>query len=173
MDERMFLKIGELARETGKTVRALHLYEELGLLKPAQRTDGGFRLYAPDARSRVEWISKLQDMGFSLNEMQTFLQDWERAQVAPEGGWGGLRHRVQEHERRRQLGHGAHGEPGRLGSFDDAADRDDRLLRTRAGLLDHDRRREDVRGRRNRRGRRCGSRGPAGHGGAAGYSRKS
>jgi DNA-binding transcriptional MerR regulator len=77
------LKVGELARDTGKTVRALHLYEELGLLKPVQRTEGGFRLYAPEARERVHWISKLQDMGFSLHEIQTFLKDWEHAQIAP------------------------------------------------------------------------------------------
>ena len=76
------LKVGELARDTGKTVRALHLYEELGLLRPVQRTEGGFRLYAPEARERVHWISKLQDMGFSLHEIQAFLKDWEHAQIA-------------------------------------------------------------------------------------------
>ena len=35
------LKVGELARRTGKTVRAIHLYEELGLLTPAVRSKGG------------------------------------------------------------------------------------------------------------------------------------
>ena len=80
----MLLKVGELARETGKTVRALHLYEEMGLLKPAQRTEGGFRLYAPEARERIDWISKLQVMGFSLQEIQEFLSDWEHAQIAPD-----------------------------------------------------------------------------------------
>src|ERR1043165_3713000 len=84
METRTLLKVGELARETGKTVRALHLYEELGLLKPAQRTEGGFRLYAPEARERIDWISKLQDMGFSLQEIQEFLRDWEKAAIAPD-----------------------------------------------------------------------------------------
>ena len=37
------LKVGELAKRTGKTVRAVHLYEELGLLTPAVRSKGGFR----------------------------------------------------------------------------------------------------------------------------------
>ena len=41
------LKVGELARRTGKTARAIHLYEELGLLTPAVRSKGGFRLYSP------------------------------------------------------------------------------------------------------------------------------
>jgi DNA-binding transcriptional MerR regulator len=64
------LRVGELARRTGKTVRALHLYEELGLLQPIHRSKGGFRLYSPSAVQRVEWISKLQDAGFSLHQLQ-------------------------------------------------------------------------------------------------------
>jgi len=63
------LRVGELAKRTGKTVRALHLYEELGLLQPIHRSKGGFRLYAPSAAQRVEWISKLQDAGFSLHQL--------------------------------------------------------------------------------------------------------
>jgi MerR family copper efflux transcriptional regulator len=77
------LKVGELARLSGKTVRALHLYEERGLLDPIERSKGGFRLYAEDALLRVRWISKLQDMGFSLTDIQTMLQQWERSGSAP------------------------------------------------------------------------------------------
>ncbi len=64
---------GAFARRSGKTVRALHLYEELGLLKPVHRTKGGFRLYAPSSLARVEWIGKLNEAGFSLHELQDFL----------------------------------------------------------------------------------------------------
>lgn len=67
------LRVGELARRTGKTVRALHLYEELDLLHPVHRSKGGFRLYAPSSVARVQWIGKLQDAGFSLNQLQEFL----------------------------------------------------------------------------------------------------
>lgn len=67
------LRVGELAKRSGKTVRALHLYEELGLLNPVHRSKGGFRLYAPSAVQRVEWISKLQDAGFSLHDLQDLL----------------------------------------------------------------------------------------------------
>jgi MerR family transcriptional regulator, copper efflux regulator len=67
------LRVGELAKRTGKTVRALHLYEELGLLKPVHRSKGGFRLYAPSAVKRVEWIGKLQGAGFSLHDLQDLL----------------------------------------------------------------------------------------------------
>jgi DNA-binding transcriptional MerR regulator len=67
------LKIGELAQRTGKSVRALHLYEELGLLNPAGRTTGRFRLYGDDSVLRVEWIGKLQQLGFTLPQIQEVL----------------------------------------------------------------------------------------------------
>ena len=75
------LRVGELAKRTGKTVRALHLYEELGLLKPVHRSKGGFRLYAPSSVQRVEWIQKLQDAGFSLHDLQELLHG-----VSEQGG---------------------------------------------------------------------------------------
>jgi DNA-binding transcriptional MerR regulator len=77
------LKVGDLARATGKTVRALHLYEELGLLKPIHRSKGGFRVYAPSTVARVEWIAKLQDAGFSLHELKEFLREVAEDPVAP------------------------------------------------------------------------------------------
>ena len=77
------LKVGELAKRTGKTVRAVHLYEELGLLTPAVRSKGGFRLYSGKAARRIEWIQKLQDLGFSLTEIKAFLRDWEDSATAP------------------------------------------------------------------------------------------
>jgi MerR family transcriptional regulator, copper efflux regulator len=83
-DRLSMLKVGEVARRTGKTVRAIHLYEELGLLTPAVRSKGGFRLYSPGAARRIEWIQKLQDMGFSLTEIKAFLRVWEESGTAPE-----------------------------------------------------------------------------------------
>ncbi|MCY0987919.1 MerR family transcriptional regulator [Nannocystis sp. ILAH1] len=78
------IKIGELARKTGKTPRALHLYEEMGLLVPSARTEGGFRLYGPDEVARVYWITKLQDIGFSLPQIQSLLGTVAASQTAPE-----------------------------------------------------------------------------------------
>jgi MerR family copper efflux transcriptional regulator len=80
---RDFMQIGDLARETGKTVRAIHLYEELGLLTPAARSKGRFRLYAREALLRIRWIGKLQEMGFSLADIQTVVCEWERLESAP------------------------------------------------------------------------------------------
>ena len=77
------LRVGDLARLTGKTVRALHLYEELGLLKPTERSKGGYRLYGAEAVDRVGWIGKLQQLGFSLSELQEFVRSLEAAHRGP------------------------------------------------------------------------------------------
>jgi DNA-binding transcriptional MerR regulator len=79
----ILLRIGELANRCGKTVRALHLYEDLGLLQPTSRSKGRFRLYDPSAADRVRWIGKLQEMGFSLTEIQQFLRSWTQLKSAP------------------------------------------------------------------------------------------
>ncbi len=76
-------QVGDLAHETGKTVRAIHLYEELGLLTPAARSKGGYRLYGREALMRIRWIGKLQEMGFSLGDIQTIVREWERLSSAP------------------------------------------------------------------------------------------
>jgi MerR family transcriptional regulator, copper efflux regulator len=77
------LQVGDLAKETGKTVRALHLYEEIGLLRPHARSKGRYRLYGPDALVRVRWIAKLQEMGLSLAEVSELVRDWESSDSAP------------------------------------------------------------------------------------------
>ena len=82
-ERRDLMQIGDLARETGKTVRAIHLYEELGLLSPAARSKGRFRLYSQDALMRIRWIGKLQEMGFSLGDIQTIVREWEHVEGAP------------------------------------------------------------------------------------------
>lgn len=77
------LRVGDIARATGKTVRAIHLYEELGLLTPATRSSGGFRLFDPSAVDRVRWIDSLHGLGFSLQEMREVLQNWWTAEQGP------------------------------------------------------------------------------------------
>jgi len=78
------LRVGDLARRTGKTVRAIHLYEELGLLQPSTRSSGGFRLYAPAAVERVGWIDRLHTLGFSLHEMRELLASWWESGLGPQ-----------------------------------------------------------------------------------------
>jgi DNA-binding transcriptional MerR regulator len=81
--EKETMRIGELAERSGRTVRTLHFYEELGLLAPAARTKGGFRLYDSRALLRIHWISRLQDLGFSLPEIKDFLVEVQENSTAP------------------------------------------------------------------------------------------
>ena len=78
------LRIGQLAELCNKTTRALHLYEELGLLKPVIRSRGGFRLYSQTAIERVQWITRLQDADVSLGEISQLLRDLEEQRVGIE-----------------------------------------------------------------------------------------
>lgn len=78
------LRVGDLARLTGKTVRAIHLYEEMGLLQPTQRTSGGFRLYDASVMERLRWIDLLHGLGFSLHDMRELVQSWWSAELGPD-----------------------------------------------------------------------------------------
>jgi DNA-binding transcriptional MerR regulator len=82
------MRVGDLAKRTGKTVRALHLYEEHGLLAPAERSNGGYRLYNRESELRVRWIDKLQQMGFSLSDIKRIVHDVEQSRSAPDAMTG-------------------------------------------------------------------------------------
>jgi len=69
----MFLKVGELARRAGLTVRALHHYDEIGLLRPTGRSDSGYRLYSRDDFARLHGIQTLRRMGLSLADVALLL----------------------------------------------------------------------------------------------------
>jgi len=64
----------EFARLSGVTVRTLHHYDRLGLLKPSHYTRAGFRLYSEDDFVRLEQIVALKFIGFSLNEITNILK---------------------------------------------------------------------------------------------------
>ncbi|MBL0150235.1 MAG: MerR family transcriptional regulator [Ideonella sp.] len=69
----MLLKVGELAKRTGLTVRALHHYDSIGLLRPSGRSEGGYRLYNRDDVARLHGIQTLRQMGVPLAEMAQLL----------------------------------------------------------------------------------------------------
>jgi DNA-binding transcriptional MerR regulator len=77
------LRVGDLVKATGKTARAIHFYEELGLLQPASRSSGGFRLFDSSAIERVKWIDSLHGLGFSLQEMREVLKNWWTSEEGP------------------------------------------------------------------------------------------
>ena len=72
-DEELLL-VGDLARAVGKTVRAIHLYEELGLVRAHERSKGRYRMFSQDALVRVRWIIKLQNLGLSLSDIQALVR---------------------------------------------------------------------------------------------------
>lgn len=75
-DSARLFKIHEVAAEVGTTARAVRYYEELGLLKPAARSQGAYRLYDADDVERLRFIKGLRDdAGFSLAEIGALLED--------------------------------------------------------------------------------------------------
>jgi DNA-binding transcriptional MerR regulator len=75
-DEASLRRIQEVAAETGLTPRAIRYYEELGLLEPAARSEGAYRLYDAEDLERLRFIHGLRDdAGFSLAEIGQLLED--------------------------------------------------------------------------------------------------
>jgi DNA-binding transcriptional MerR regulator len=67
------LKVGELARQTGISVRTLHYYDEIGLLTPSCHTGSGHRLYGAHDIARLQQVRSLRQLGFSLGEIRDWL----------------------------------------------------------------------------------------------------
>ena len=73
-DQAPVMHIGELAEKTGLSLRTIRHYDEVGLLKPTGRTDGGFRLYTQGDFSRLMLIRRMKPLGFPLEEMTDLLR---------------------------------------------------------------------------------------------------
>jgi DNA-binding transcriptional MerR regulator len=73
----MKLRVGELARRTGLTVRSLHHYHQIGLLRPSARSDAGYRLYTAQDVERLYRIIALRRLGLSLTDIGTALSSPE------------------------------------------------------------------------------------------------
>ena len=67
------LKVGELAKRTGLTVRTLHHYDEIALLRPSLHTESGHRLYTLRDLARLQQIVSLRQLGFSLEQVRECL----------------------------------------------------------------------------------------------------
>src|SRR6516225_9359805 len=67
------LQVGELARRTGLTVRTLHHYDEIGLLRPSLHTEAGYRLYTRGDVARLQQVLSLRQLGFALEEIRDCL----------------------------------------------------------------------------------------------------
>jgi DNA-binding transcriptional MerR regulator len=65
--------VREFAALTGTTVRALHYYDRLGLLRPSSRRPNGYRVYTPDDLLKLEQVVALKFLGLPLREIQRIL----------------------------------------------------------------------------------------------------
>lgn len=67
------LTIGELARRVGMRTSTLRYYEQEGLLKPAARTEAGYRLYTEEGEKTLRFIQRAQRLGFLLADIRQML----------------------------------------------------------------------------------------------------
>jgi DNA-binding transcriptional MerR regulator len=94
------LRIQEAAAEAGLTARSVRYYEEVGLLRPAARSEGDYRLYDESDLERLRFIKGLRDdAGFSLAEIAQLLED----EAARERGHAAFHATTDKAERRRIL----------------------------------------------------------------------
>lgn len=71
------LQIGEVAQRAGLSLRTVRYYEEMGLLTPEDRTEGGFRLYTEEHVERLALIKQMKPLGFKVQEIRDVLRAGE------------------------------------------------------------------------------------------------
>lgn len=67
--------VGDVAQTAHMSVRALHHYDELELLRPSRRTEAGYRLYTSDDLERLQQVLFYKELGFSLAEIREIMAD--------------------------------------------------------------------------------------------------
>ena len=67
------LKIGALAERTSTNAPTIRYYEEIGLLRPADRQAGGQRVYGDDDVKRLTFIRRCREFGFSINQVRVLV----------------------------------------------------------------------------------------------------
>ena len=72
-EHKNLMHIGKLAKAAGTTTRTVRFYEEMGLIKPECRSEGGFRCYCHDQLIRLRMILGLKEMAFDLDQIKAIL----------------------------------------------------------------------------------------------------
>lgn len=71
------MHIGEVAARTDLSLRSLRHWDEVGLLRPSGRSDGGFRLYTEGDVERILAVRRMKPLGFTLEQMKAAMRDIE------------------------------------------------------------------------------------------------
>ncbi len=71
------MHIGEVAARTELSLRSLRHWDEVGLLRPSGRTEGGFRLYTEADVQKILVIRRMKPLGFTLDQMSAAMRDLE------------------------------------------------------------------------------------------------
>lgn len=71
------MHIGEVAARTELSLRSLRHWDEVGLLRPSGRTEGGFRLYTEADVEKILLIRRMKPLGFTLDQMSAVMRDIE------------------------------------------------------------------------------------------------
>ncbi|KAA1380796.1 MerR family transcriptional regulator [Aeromicrobium fastidiosum] len=79
---RMTMHIGEVATRTELSLRSLRHWEDVGLITPSGRSDGGFRLYTDEDVAKILFVRRMKPLGFSLDEMKAVMADLEASRDA-------------------------------------------------------------------------------------------
>lgn len=74
MDGRELMQIGEVAERAGLSMRTIRYYEEVGLVVPTARSQGGFRLYTESDVQRLQLIRRMRPLEFTLEQTRELLQ---------------------------------------------------------------------------------------------------
>ncbi|MEV8227141.1 MerR family transcriptional regulator [Streptomyces sp. NPDC079167] len=77
------MQIGEVAARTELSLRTIRHYEEVGLVIPSARSQGGFRLYTETDVTRLMVIRRMKPLGFTLDEMRDLLDITDSLDAAP------------------------------------------------------------------------------------------
>src|SRR3954447_9031074 len=74
MNTKERISIGDLAKSTGTKVVTVRYYEQIGLLPVPSRTTGNYRTYSNDHMSRLRFIRRCRDLGFTLDQIRDLLR---------------------------------------------------------------------------------------------------
>ena len=71
------MNIGDASKVTGVSVKMIRYYEEIGLIRPAVRTNSGYRVFAQKDVETLRFVRRSRDLGFTVKQISTLLGLWQ------------------------------------------------------------------------------------------------